>query len=74
MATDDIVRLARAANSVEANIWKQALEAEGVRCRVVGENLETALGRLPPGQTEVWVFRDDVERARAILAAHGPGR
>lgn len=74
MATADIVCLARAANSAEASIWKQVLEAEGIRCRVVGEHLESILGDLPPGQAEVWVFRTDLERGRAILAANRPER
>jgi hypothetical protein len=72
MSADDIVCLARAADSTEASIWKQALEAEGIRCRVVGGHLDTILGKLPPGQAEIWVFREDVERGRAILAAHRP--
>ena len=72
MATDDIVCLARAADSTEASIWKQALEAEGIRCRVVGDHLEGMLGDLPRGQAEIWVFRQDLERGRAILSAHRP--
>jgi hypothetical protein len=74
MATDDIVRLAQAADSTEARIWMQALEAEGIRCRLVGEHLETILGKLPRGQAEIWVYKDDLERGRTILAAHRPER
>jgi hypothetical protein len=73
MATDDIVCLARAADSTEASIWKQALEEQGIRCRVVGQHLDTILGKLPPGQAEIWVLRQDLERGRAILAAHRHG-
>lgn len=72
MAGDDVVCLAHAANFAEATIWLQALEDEGIDARVVGENLESALGEIPPGQTEVWVHRGDLERARAILDAHHP--
>ena len=74
MATDDIVCLARAADSTEASIWKHALEAEGIRCRVVGGNLDAILGKISPGQAEIWVFRQDLERGRAILAEKCPGQ
>jgi len=73
MATDDIVCLARAADETASSILKQALEAEGIRCRVVGGHLDTILGKLPPGQTEIWVLRQDLEQGRAILAAHHHG-
>jgi hypothetical protein len=73
MATDDIVCLARAADSTEASIWKQALENQGIHCRVVGQHLDAILGKLPPGQAEIWVFRKDLERGKAILAARHPG-
>jgi hypothetical protein len=68
---DDIVRVATAANAQEAHIWRQALEAEGIRCRVVGDFLQTgAFANLPAATAEVWVYQEDLERARAILARH----
>jgi len=73
MATDDIVCLARAADSTEASTWKQALEEQGIRCRVVGQHRDTIAGKLPPGLAEIRVLRQDLERGRAILAAHRPG-
>ncbi len=73
MPADDIVCLAKAADSTEASIWQQALEAEGVRCRIVGQNLDMILGKLPPGQAEIWVLRKDLERGQAILTAHRSG-
>ena len=67
--TDDrIVRLATASNPEEAALRQQALEAEGIRCRVVGEMLGS-FGVVYPGavQPEIWVFESDVDRARTVL-------
>ena len=44
-AENRIVRLAAASNPQEAAQWRQALEAEGIRCRVVGEMLGENLQR-----------------------------
>jgi hypothetical protein len=65
---DSIVRLATAANPQEASLWQQALEAEGIRCRIVGEMLGS-FGVVYPGSVrpEIWVFESDVDRARAVL-------
>jgi hypothetical protein len=65
---DRIVRLATASNPQEAALWQQALEAEGIRCRVVGEMLGS-FGVVSPGsvQPEIWVFESDVARARTVL-------
>jgi hypothetical protein len=70
MHSDDIVRLTTANNPAEAHLWCEALQEEGIRCRVVGDYLEAGLGDIPGIRAEVWVHRDDVERAQAILAAH----
>jgi hypothetical protein len=69
-ANDEIVRLATARDPQEAHWWAQALEAEGIRCQVVGEYLG-GFGVVPPGHPvpEVWVHHNDVERARSVLQA-----
>jgi hypothetical protein len=73
-ADDRIIRLATAANPQEAALWKQSLEAEGIRCRVVGEMLGS-FGVVYPGsvQPEIWVFESDVERAKAVLQSSRKG-
>ena len=65
---DRIVRLATASNPQQAALWQQALEGEGIRCRIVGEMLGS-FGVVYPGsvQPEIWVFESDVERARGVL-------
>jgi Putative prokaryotic signal transducing protein len=70
MHPDDIVRLASAANPQEAYLWQQALAEEGIQCRVVGDLLDAGVGDVPGIRPEVWVHRNDMERARALLTAH----
>jgi hypothetical protein len=64
---DDIVRLATAPNPVQAHIWEEALEAEGIRCKVVGDFLDAGIGDIPGLSTELWVHRKDLARAEEIL-------
>jgi len=64
---DDVVRLALAANPTQAHIWEQALREEGIDCRAVGDYLEAGLGDISGMQPELWVHRQDLERARAVL-------
>jgi Putative prokaryotic signal transducing protein len=64
---DDIVQLTTAPNPAEAHLWQQVLEEEGIRAQVVGDYLDAGIGDIPGFRAEVWVHRDDVERARAIL-------
>jgi hypothetical protein len=64
---DDIVRLATATNPAQAHIWREALEAEGISCRVVGDYLDAGIGDVPGITPEVWVHRDDLDRAKTIL-------
>ena len=63
----EVVRLAAAANPVEAHIWEEALLAEGIECKVVGDYLDSGIGDLPAIGPEIWVHRDDLARAEEIL-------
>ena len=71
MQGDDIVRLATAGNRAEADVWRQALEEEGIACKVVGDFLQAGFIDAPGVRPEVWVHRNDLERASALLEAHG---
>jgi hypothetical protein len=64
---EEVVRLAVAGNPMQAHIWQQALEAEGIPCRVVGDYLAAGLGDIPGLSAELWVHRGDVARAEEIL-------
>jgi hypothetical protein len=72
---DKIVRLATASSPQEAHLWRQALEDEGIRCQVVGEYLG-GFGIVPPGHAvpELWVRREQAERAQAVLEKLQKGR
>jgi hypothetical protein len=65
---DEIVRLVTASNPQQAHLWRQALEDQGIRYRVVGEYLGS-FGVVPPGYpvAELWVHQEDAERAQGIL-------
>jgi len=64
---DEIVCLATAENPFQAHVWEQALKDEGIRCKVVGDYLDASLGDIPGLKAEVWVHRDDLARAEAVL-------
>ncbi len=63
----DVVRLATAATPVEAHLMEQALQAEGISCKVVGDYLDASFGDLPGIRAEVWVHKDDLAAATAVL-------
>ena len=46
---------------------EQALQAEGIACKVVGDYLHAGLGDIPGLRPELWVHRDDVAAAEAVL-------
>jgi CheY-like chemotaxis protein len=65
---EEIVRLVTASSPQEAHLWQQALEGQGIGCRVVGEYLGS-FGVVYPGYPvpEIWVHKEDAELAQAIL-------
>jgi hypothetical protein len=67
LPTDEIVRVATAPNPPVAHIWEQALKEEGIRCKIVGDYLDAGLGNIPGMRAEVWVHKEDAERAEAII-------
>lgn len=64
---DEIVRLATAPNPARAHVWAEALKAEGIRCKVVGDYLDASFGDLSGTLPEIWVRRGDLIRAEAVL-------
>jgi hypothetical protein len=66
----EIVRLAAAANPIQAHIWQQALEEEGIHCQVLGDYLDAGIGDIPGIGAEVWVEAADLIRAEAFLRQH----
>jgi hypothetical protein len=64
---DDVVRLITASNPAQAHVVEQALRAEGISCRVVGDYLGASFGNLPGLQPEIWVHQRDRARAEEVL-------
>jgi len=64
---DDIVRLATASNPAQAHIWQQVLQEEGIHGEVVGDYLDAGFGDIPGLRAELWVHRNDVQRALEVL-------
>jgi len=59
-----------AANIADAHLFRQWLEAEGIQAFVLGEYLRGAAGDLPANtEVFVWVADDDLDAARALVAA-----
>ena len=65
---DEVVRIATAGSVPEAYAWRQALQDEGISCKVVGEYLG-GLGMVPAANIapEIWVHQNDEHRAREVL-------
>lgn len=73
MATEhaaEVVRLATGVHPMQAHILQQALEEEGIVCRVVGDYLEAGVSDIPGLGAEVWVHPGDLERAEKVLQEH----
>jgi hypothetical protein len=67
---DNVVRLLTANHPAQAHLWRAALEEEGIQAKVVGDYLDAAIGDIPGARAELWVHRDDAERALAFIEAH----
>ncbi len=69
-ATDRIVDVYSAANSMEANSLCEKLDEKGISSQIVGEDLGGAAGGLPLGTViapRIWVREGDAGRAREII-------
>jgi hypothetical protein len=66
--SDEIVRLATARNPFEAHEWEQALRDEEIYCKVVGDYLNAGLGGISGILPEIWVRKEDLERAEKVLS------
>lgn len=66
----DVVRLIQAPNEVQARLWQQFLQEQGIECRLVGDYLDIGFGTLSSLGPELWVHRRDAPRALALLEEH----
>lgn len=70
---DRLVLLAVAHDEVEATIWKDVLEAEGIGVFVKSKDALATFGVSPlPGTLEVYVQARDEKRARWLLGENAP--
>lgn len=72
--SDRLILLAVAHDQVEATIWKDVLEAEGIGVFVKSKDALASFGVSPlPGTLEVYVQERDEKRARWLLGENtGP--
>ncbi len=66
MSESEIVCVATTPNRELAQVWRGALEAEGIECQV-GEQRRFWFDNTPWAQTDVWVHRALAHRALEIL-------
>jgi hypothetical protein len=66
----DIVCLLTAVHPAQAHVWQTALAEEGIESKVVGDYLDAGVGDIPGARAELWVRREDVDRAMSIINAH----
>ena len=71
-----LVKIAVAHDELEANVWKDALEKDGVRPYVKSLDPLTPFGVAPtlPASFEVYVLPQDEKRARRILGQRQASR
>jgi hypothetical protein len=65
---DKLVKIGVAGDEIEAGVWRDALEREGVAVYVKSADAMSSFGVAPiPGSLEVYVRAQDEKRARWIL-------
>jgi hypothetical protein len=64
---DRMVKIAVASDPVEADIWRDALEQDGIRPYLKSLDPLTPMGVAPTGSFEIYVLTADEQRARWIL-------
>ena len=67
MHEDEVVPVITTTNYVQAHIWEQALRDAGIRCKVVGDELTAGIGGISGVPAEIWVHKDDIDRATKVL-------
>ncbi len=74
-SSDRLVSIGIAHDEVEASIWRDALEREGVAVYVKSVDPLTSFGVAPlPGSLQLFVLERDEKRARWVLGDLPAGR
>jgi hypothetical protein len=70
---DNLVSLSTAPNPALAHIWANVLRGAGIPCQVVGDFLDAGIGDISGVQPQIWIKRQDVTHAQALLGRTAPG-
>ncbi len=71
--SDRLVKIAVARDELEANVFKDALEQEGITPYIKSRDPMTSFGVAPlPSSLEVYVLAQDEKRARWVLGELKP--
>lgn len=63
----DVICVVTAQNPAQAHIFEQALLNAGIEAKVVGDYLDAGIGDVSSMRAEVWVHREDKEKAEHVL-------
>jgi hypothetical protein len=66
---DDVVRLTTG-HPAELRLLGQTITDAGIHCRLVGGDLDATLGGMIGAVAELWVHRNDLERAEEVMRQH----
>lgn len=69
MHTDDLMEVYSTDNPIEAELLRNALHAEGIKCEVGGEG-QGGLSGLGIMEVRLLVRAEDFDRARSLLESH----
>ncbi len=72
MNDDSLIRLATASNGAELLSWKMALDDGGIRFQIQREHMPSFSSRTQRRQPEIWILKNDLDVAKAILTKHLP--
>jgi hypothetical protein len=72
--SDRLILIAEARDLLEANVWKDALEQEGIKPFVKSLDVLKPMGVAPSGGFELYVLEKDEKRARWVLGEGGPSK
>ena len=70
MAEQELVTVYTVSNTVNADILRNFLESEGIRCFLEGAEQAGEVG-LSGIEVKLQVAADDAERARELITSHG---
>jgi hypothetical protein len=72
MTDSELREVYTAADTQEAHLVQMALDAAGIKSRVVGDHLQNAVGDLPAIaiSPRIWVRTSDFNQARQIILEH----